>query len=117
MVEYAARRGTLPVPPHVVWDDLAAPQLTGTRAWLELQDGETEPEMLEGDRPSRLVWTSLWDDRPDDRVEFTLTSRGSDTLVAVVVVADQDTEPDQASQIRRRLGQLVFDELRLSYGG
>jgi hypothetical protein len=117
MVEYAARQGTLPASPHVVWDDLATPRLTGTRAWLDLQDGESEPEVLEGDRPSRLVWSSLWADRPDDRVEFTLASRGPDTLLGIVVVADQDTEPDQASRIRHRLGQLIFGELRQSYGG
>ncbi|MEO6512661.1 MAG: hypothetical protein ABIO16_16800 [Nocardioides sp.] len=115
--EYAARHGTLPPPPHVVWDDLVAPRRTGARVWLDLRGDERVPRVLESVAPIRVVWSSLWPDLGDDRVELTLSPRGADTRLDVVVVGFGDPpSSEQAAAVRHRLGELLFRDLRLSYG-
>ena len=89
---------------------------TGTRAWLELRDGETAPEVLEGDRPHRLAWSSLWPDRPDDRIEFSLRPDGQGTHLAIVVTSDEEPGPERAAEICHRRDRLIYGEFRLSHG-
>jgi uncharacterized protein YndB with AHSA1/START domain len=100
----------------VVWDDLARPRRTGTRAWLDLADGELTPSVLEVERPSRLVWSSLWSDLVDDRLELTLTPHGSETHLAVVMVGFGEAPArERAAAVRYRLGEVFYRDLRRSY--
>jgi len=117
VIEYGARTRTLPAPPHVVWEDLVHPKRSGTRAWLDLLDDEVEPVVLEKERPTRVVWSSLWPNRPDDRVEMELSARGADTALHFSLLADGDP-PDESKtgHIRKRVNRLLFADLRYSYG-
>ncbi|WP_296607027.1 hypothetical protein [Nocardioides sp.] len=118
MIEYGARAKRLPAPPHVVWDDLVARKRVGVRAWLALRGDEIEPEVLGAARPHLVVWSSLWPARPDDRVEMTLTARGTETLLGFRLLAPGAPPGDDLTQrIRYRVNRLLYDDLRRSYDG
>jgi hypothetical protein len=70
--ELASKEKTQAPPAWVVWDALADPGHPGSSAWLDLADGEVAPQVLEASRPALVVWSSLWPDRPRDRVRFEL---------------------------------------------
>ncbi|WP_405165208.1 hypothetical protein OG203_08910 [Nocardia sp. NBC_01499] len=118
MIEIGSRARRLPAPPLVVWESLTEPRRRQARAWLELLSDEVEPRVLEADKPSRVVWSSLWPSRPDDQVHFELTAvEGGDTLLRFTLLSP-DEAPDQSKtgHLRRRLNQLLFADLRFSYG-
>ena len=48
-------------------------------------------------------------------VEFTLAPDRHGMRLDVVVTTEDDPDPGRAAQIRQRLGQRVYGELRLSY--
>ena len=73
MQEHGRRAQRLPAPPGAVWDSLSSPQMRGTWPWLNLVRDEVPPTVLEGSRPERVVWSSIWPDRPRDRVVLVLT--------------------------------------------
>nr|WP_280251888.1 hypothetical protein [Nocardia abscessus] len=118
MIEIGSRARTLPAPPRVVWESLAEPRRPGARPWLELLSDEVEPRVLGAERPNRLVWSSLWPSRPDDQVHFELTAvRGGETsLRFILLTPDEAPDPSKAGHLRRRLNQLLFADLRYSYG-
>ena len=41
-----------------------------------MADDEMEPTVVEATRPGLVVWSSLWPDRPNDRIRFTITDDG-----------------------------------------
>jgi hypothetical protein len=117
MLEIGSRARKLPAPPAVVWDSLVRPRQPGTREWLDLLADETEPHVLDAERPGRLVWSSLWPSRPRDEVHFELTPVGSETLLRFTLLTPDDLPDDSnVGHLRRRLNQLLFGDLRLSYG-
>ena len=59
MIELAARTRTLPPPPDVLWAALTDPRASGGRLWLELQEDEVEPVIVEGSRLT-FTWLSPW---------------------------------------------------------
>lgn len=115
MIELARRRIRLPPPPRVLWADLVAPRRTGSRVWLELDTGEQWPEVLESAEDERVVWSSLWTARPDDRVELLIEPDGGDSALTFVWLAAEPL-PGHASPFRYRLTVLFAAELRYSYG-
>ncbi|MEU7144363.1 hypothetical protein ABZ942_33305 [Nocardia sp. NPDC046473] len=118
MIEIGSRARRLPAPPFVVWESLTEPRRPQARAWLELLSDEVEPRILEADKPHTVVWSSLWPSRPDDQVHFELTAvKGGDTLLKFTLLTP-DEAPDQSKtgHLRRRLNQLLFADLRFSYG-
>ena len=79
---------------------------------------EVDPRVLAAEKPSRVTWSSLWPSRPDDQVQFALTaSRAGGTSLRFTLLAT-DEVPDQSKtgHLRRRLNQLLFADLRSSYG-
>jgi hypothetical protein len=117
MLEIGARARKLPAPPAVVWDSLMGPRRPGTREWLYLLADETEPRVLDAERPGQVLWSSLWPSRPRDEVHFKLTSVGSETLLRFTLLTPDDLPDDgRVGYLRRRLNQLLFGNLRLSYG-
>ncbi|MFT4083964.1 MAG: hypothetical protein QM638_15410 [Nocardioides sp.] len=118
MIEYGARTRPMPAPADIVFDDLASPRATGTRAWLLLLDDERPPTVIESDRPRHLVWSSLWTKRPEDRVVLDLTtgSRGDSRLGFTLLAAGDPPDEALTGHIRKRINQLLFAGLRSTYG-
>lgn len=118
MIEIGSRARTLPAPPSVVWDSLVEPRRPGARPWLHLLADEVDPRVLSAEKPSQVAWSSLWPGRPNDRIHFALTaSRAGGTLLRFTLLTP-DEAPDQSKtgHLRRRLNQLLFADLRFSYG-
>ena len=111
------RARQLPAPQHVVWDDLVHPRTGGPRSWLLLLDDEVEPRILAADRPDRVVWSSLWPNRPDDEVHLSLALAGGGTLLRFrLQTPDGLPDASRTGHLRRRLNQLLFGDLRAAYG-
>ncbi|HEY9412726.1 MAG TPA: hypothetical protein VIP77_24340 [Jiangellaceae bacterium] len=116
-IEIGSRARKLPAPPSVVWASLANPRLPGTRPWLNLLPDDVEPRVLEATEPTRVVWSSLWPSRPDDRVRLDLAVAGGGTSLRFTLVTP-GAVPDasKAGHLRRRLNVILFADLRFSYG-
>ena len=117
MHEIGSRVRKLPAPPAVVWESLTQPRRPGARPWLNLLEDEVDPRVLEAQRPTRVVWSSLWPRRPRDQIRLELATAGSETLLKFTLLTPADL-PDQSKtgHMRRRLNQLLFADLRFSYG-
>lgn len=116
MEELGRRLHRLPPPPRVLWEDLASPRRAGSRVWLHLEDGEQWPETLESVENERVVWSSLWSGRPDDRIELQVSRDGTDGSALEFVWLAAQPLPGHASPYRYRLNQLFAEHLRTSYG-
>lgn len=116
-LELGNRKRPQPAPPGAVFEALTQPRRSGARPWLELADGELEPTILEADEPHRVVWSSLWSDRPHDRIEFELVPAGAGTDLRWRLLTE-DEAPDDAvlGRMRYRLNYLVNADLRNSFG-
>lgn len=100
-----------------MWDDLVEAKSTGTRAWLDLLPDEVAPQVLESVRPSRVVWSSLWPDRPKDRVVIEIASSGGESAVTFTLLAAGDPPDDsKTGHVRKRVNHLLWADLRFSYG-
>jgi len=118
VIEFGSRARTLPAPPAVVWESLVDPRRPGARPWLTLLSDEVEPVVVEAEQPHRVVWSSLWPSRPDDQVHFDLTPAPDGGTSLRFTLCTPDTAPDESKSghLRRRLNELLFAELRYSYG-
>lgn len=115
--ELGSRERAQPAPPRAVWESLVHPDRTGVRAWLNLLDDEVEPRVLERERPRLVVWSSLWPDRPHERIRFDLRADGDGSVLRWTLTTTE--EPPGSSKLghmRRRLNVLINERLRLSYG-
>jgi hypothetical protein len=101
----------------VVWESLMDPRRHGCRPWLNLLGDEVDPRILHAGKPSRVVWSSLWPSRPNDEIHFELTAVGSKTLLRFTLLTPE-AAPDasKTGHLRRRLNQVLFADLRFSYG-
>jgi hypothetical protein len=114
--ELARRRHKLPPRPRVLWADLAEPRRDGARVWLVLAEGEQWPVTLESVENRRVVWSSLWASRPDDRIVLEISGDGGDGSTLEFTWLAAPPLPGHASAFRYRLNQLFAQELRYSYG-
>ncbi|GAA1955610.1 hypothetical protein GCM10009754_26650 [Amycolatopsis minnesotensis] len=107
----------LPPPPKAVWASLVNPHLDPARPWLDLLDDEVAPEIVEAVEPGLVVWSSLWPDRPDDRIRFDLEPDGGGTAVRWTLFT-QGAAPGESKlgHLRFRLNKLLYGDLRYSYG-
>lgn len=76
VIEIGVRERRLPAPPSVVWESLVNPGRPGTRPWLDLLPDEVAPRVLDAEKPTTVVWSSLWPSRPNDEVHLELTEDG-----------------------------------------
>ena len=118
MIELGSKTHNLPAPPKVVWDSLVNPHRQGARPWLNLLSDEVEPKVLEAEEPRLLVWSSLWPSRPNDQVQFELSSVGADNTALKFTLLTPDEPPDQSKvgHLRKRPNHLLGADLRFSYG-
>jgi hypothetical protein len=119
VLELGSRERSQPAPPHVVWESLTEPRRVGARSWLGLLDDEVEPRVVEAERPGLVVWSSLWPDRPLERVRFDLRLAGDGCGCALrwtLITTDVAPGDSKVGHMRYRLNLLVNERLRLSYG-
>ena len=114
MIELGSRARTQPPPPWVVWEALTDPFRKGAREWLELSDDELAPRVISAVRPNQVAWSSLWPDRPQDRVLFDIEPAGDGSMLKWTLVSDGDP-PDEVRlrQLRYRLNVLINEKLSL----
>ncbi len=118
MFEIGSRARMLPAPPSVVWASLVRPREPGARPWLNLRTDEVDPRVLRAEQPNTVVWSSLWPSRPRDEVHFELTGNDVGETRLRFTLLTPDAAPDQSKtgHLRRRLNELLFADLRYSYG-
>lgn len=89
MNEAGTRRRGQPAPPRVVFEALTTPDQHPARPWLLLLADERRPDVVEAVEPGLVVWSSLWDRRPD---------------------------ASHLGHLRRRINELVNANLRYTFG-
>ena len=115
--EIGRRERRLPAPPHVVRRSLAEPHQPGARPWLRLLHDEVEPHVLRAEPPGLVVWSSLWPDRPDAVLTLDVRPAGTETSLRWTLTTTADP-PDESltGHLRHRVNELLWADLRLSYG-
>lgn len=115
--EFGSKARKLPAPPRVVWESLTDPRHPGRRPWLNLLPDEVDPHVLDAESPRWVVWSSLWPSRPRDQVRLELTASGCETLLRFTLLTPDDVpDASKTGHLRRRLNELLFADLRFSYG-
>lgn len=117
MIEVGTRKRNQPAPPSVVFEALTEPERPGGRRWLQLLDDEVRPQVIESDRPTLVVWSSIWSKRSDARIRFDLPPGGSGTDLRWTLSVEEPI-PDEAllGHLRKRMNQLINADLRYSLG-
>ncbi len=116
MKTLASRRKTQAPPPSAMFEALTQPRRKGARPWLFLTGDEEEPTVLEAQPPSRVVWSSLWQDRPDDRIVFLIdTDPLCGSVVEWQLQSESEAEVGTLRHLRYRLNELVNRDLRNSF--
>ena len=117
MIELGSRKKDQPPPAWVVWEALTEPNRDPIRQWLEFRADEMPPRILEASKPGLVVWSSLWPDRPHDRIRFVLEPSGSGCSLRWTLLTPDDP-PDEARvrQLCYRLNHLINGQLRYSFG-
>jgi hypothetical protein len=85
---------------------------------LDLLDDEVEPQVIEAG-PSLVVWSSLWLDRPRDRIRFDLRLADDGYGCALrwtLTTTDVVPSDSKLGHLRCRLNILINERLRMSYG-
>lgn len=118
MLEAGRRQRTQPAPPHVIFDVLAAPESDSARQWLFLLDDEQPPRIIDAEKPNLLVWSSLWEKRPDARIRFDLASddAAGTQLRWTLLIDEPMPDPSLLGHLRKRLNKLINADLRYTFG-
>jgi hypothetical protein len=108
-------RGQAP-PPWVIWEALADPLRPGARQWLALRDDEAAPQVIDAEKPSLVVWSSLWPARPRDEIRFDIDADGPGSFLRwTLMTPDKPPDAEVNRQLRRRINYLINSELRDSF--
>jgi hypothetical protein len=111
-IELARRRKSQAPPPWVVCEALCDP-FPEYRQWFDLRADEVAPTILEHDRqPHRVVWSSIWVERPELRIEFEIDGGGSGCTVTWVLRGPTMLGAEELKPLRYRLNQLINDRMR-----
>jgi hypothetical protein len=116
VIELGSREREQPAPPLVVFRSLVDPHEPGARPWLELRDDETEPSVVESVEPVLVVWTSIWPNRPEDRIRFDLRPRAMGTALRWTHLSPEAPGAEELNRLRYRMNVLINAQLRFSYG-
>ena len=101
-----------------MFEALTQPHRPQGREWLHLLDDEVEPEIVEAEEPSLVVWSSLWPARHEDRIHFDIDPDGDfgTWLTWRLLTPEYEPEPEELGHLRYRLNYLINGDLRLSLG-
>jgi hypothetical protein len=97
---------------------LTDPDRDSDRPWLLLLDDERSPHLIDVDESHSVVWSSLWEKRPDARVRFDLASDGAGgtRLRWTLLVEEPMPDPSLLGHLRKRLNELINANLRYTFG-
>jgi hypothetical protein len=118
MIELGSRRRSQPAPPRVLWEALTQPRRPGGREWLYLERGEVDPVVMEAQEHHLVVWSSIWLDRPRDRIVFDIAPAGYGSDLRWTLLTEESHPPpaEVVRQLRHRLNRLINADLRYSFG-
>lgn len=117
MYQVASRRRSQPPPARFVFEALVEPHREPARHWLDLMEGETEPEIVRTVDPELVIWSSIWRDRPDAIIRFDIESIGNNTMLCWTLFVDDPIPSDsEVVLMRRRLNVLINANLRFTFG-
>jgi hypothetical protein len=117
VIEIGTRMRNQPAPPHAVFEALTDFDRRSARKWLTLLDDEQRPRVLSAEPSSKVVWSSLWLERPDAIIEFELPPGGGGTDLRWRLFVDEPAPDDTlVGHFRKRLNQLINAQLRYSFG-
>jgi hypothetical protein len=68
LTEFAGRSKGQAPPPWVIWEAICDPGSRSSREWFDLRTRELVPDILESRKPDLVVWSSIWEDRPEDSI-------------------------------------------------
>ncbi|MFI7601410.1 hypothetical protein [Actinoplanes sp. NPDC049681] len=102
----------------MIFEVLTDPGRDSARPWLLLLDDEQSPNLVEASEPDFVVWSSLWEKRPDARVRFDLASDGAagTDLRWTLLVEESMPDPSLLGHLRKRLNELINANLRYTFG-
>jgi hypothetical protein len=97
---------------------LVDPNRDPVRPWLLLLDDEQPPQLINAVKPDVIVWSSLWEKRPDARVRFDLASDGAAGALLrwTLLVAEPLPDPSLLGHMHKRLNELINANLRYTFG-
>ena len=109
----AEREKSQPPPPSIIWETLTDPYRPSARQWLVIADDEVQPSVVEAERPSLVVWSSLWPDRPNDVIRFTIKGDADGSSLKWSLESPDDPPDDaRVRQLRHRINYLINGEMR-----
>ncbi|GGK99500.1 hypothetical protein [Mangrovihabitans endophyticus] len=81
-------------------------------------DDEQSPHLVAAEEPHFVVWSSLWEKRPDAQVRFDLASDGTagTRLRWTLFVEEPIPDPSLLGHLRKRLNELINANLRYTFG-
>jgi hypothetical protein len=98
-------------------DMLVRPHDPSARHWLDLLDDEVEPRVMDSLESSLVVWSSLWPDRPDERIRFDIVPDGNGSRLGwTLLTPGPEPTASKIGHMRFRLNVLINGRLRRSYG-
>lgn len=113
-----SRLRSQPAPPHIVFESLTDPERDPSRPWLVLLTDEHPPETVDTEGSNVIIWSSLWEKRPDARIRFALMPDGGSgtRLRWTLIVSEPLPDPSLLGHMRKRLNELVNANLRYTFG-
>jgi hypothetical protein len=118
-VELVRRRKSQAPPARLMWQAIANPESTESRGWpwFEPLADEQVPAIVEIDEPRRVVWGSIWRDRPDLRVVFEIEPHYGDdrygcTVTWILRGPEGALNAEDLERRRYRMNQLINGILR-----
>jgi hypothetical protein len=105
---FGDRTNRFAAPPWLVFDALTVDK----DKWLDVVPGEVTPEVLESERPHRVVWSSLWPVSPGDTVELQLVPDGAGSALRFVWRSPSPPDERGIAITRQRLNRKLGRDLR-----
>ena len=95
-----------------IWEALCDPFRSQRREWFDIRPGEVAPKVLRQEKPHVVVWSSIWEDQPDVRIEFEIEPGGDGSIVTWTLLGPDGLEAEDLKRRRYRLDQLINGQLR-----